>query len=300
MHKDARVHFVIAATLCLLASFSAWGSVWARDPFHVLLVDKARHQLHMAEYLSDRISILKSFHVTLGKALGDKEVEKDLKTPEGIYFFKARMRPPGLKKKFGVLAIMMDYPNTIDRMAGKTGYDIMLHATDDPPRLKKDYDSEGCVVIDNHEIEEVAKTVRLGLTPIIVYPELKPDYLSSAFKPELHQAFESWVGAWSGKDIEGYIGSYAEKFRYNNMNLQRYRAYKASLNQRYAVIRVNPTGVRYFYHPKYDVVMFTQNYESSLKSGARGFKSSGTKLLYFVKEGDRYKIAAEEYTSLKE
>jgi murein L,D-transpeptidase YafK len=272
----------------------------AHDPFTVLLVDKSKNQLHVGAYAGDKIEIKKTFHATLGKSTGDKMVEKDLKTPEGIYFFTAKLRPPSLKKKFGSMAMMMNYPNPLDQMAGKTGYDIMLHATDDPSRLQRDLDSEGCVVIDNPHIEEVALDVRLGLTPIIVYPELKSDYLKADHKPDLQAAFTRWLKAWGSKDIENYIGSYAANFSFNGMNLKRYKEYKNTLNQKYATIDVGAKNVRYFYHPKYDAVYFTQLYASTLKGGSKGFKSSGTKVLYFVQENGAYKIANESYSNLQE
>lgn len=275
------------------------GNARAHDPFTVVLVDKGKNQLHLGKYNGDAIEIAKSFHVTLGKVRGDKVAEKDLKTPEGVYFFTNKLTPPSLKKKFGVMAFMLNYPNPIDQAAGKTGYDIMLHSTDDPPRLKRDLDSEGCVVIDNPEITEVSQHIRVGLTPIIVYPEMKPEYLKSGFRPELHNAFEKWMKAWEGKDIDGYIGSYSSTFKYNGMNLKRYREYKLALNKKYDTIDVGAKNVRYFYHPKYDVVTFTQNYVSTIK-GRQAFKSAGTKVLYFVKEGESYKIANESYSNLRE
>src|SRR5262245_48043846 len=95
-------------------------AAWSRDPFNVLLVDKSKNQLHLAVYGDGQIQIKKTFHATLGKALGDKTAEKDLKTPEGVYFFKTKLTPPTLKKKFGVMALLMDYPNPIDAIQGKT------------------------------------------------------------------------------------------------------------------------------------------------------------------------------------
>ena len=283
----------------ILAS-SALGSALAKDPFNVILVDKAKFQLHLAEYLNHRISIKKTFHATTGKASGDKEVEKDLKTPEGVYFFTTKLTPPSLKKKFGALAVMLNYPNPIDELQGKTGYDIMLHATDDPPRLQRNQDSEGCVVVDNPEIKEISQYIKLGITPMVIYPELKSDYLSEDYNPDVKKAFEAWLQAWQGKDIDKYIGSYDSKFTYNGMNLKKYREYKQSLNGRYSKIDIDAKNVRFYYHPKYSVVTFTQLYESELKGGAKGFKSSGTKTLYFTKTGNDYRIANESYSTIKE
>ncbi|MBI3556697.1 MAG: L,D-transpeptidase [Deltaproteobacteria bacterium] len=297
MFKDG-LKFLSALIFGALITSSV--SARAHDPFPVVLVDKAKNQIALGTYAGDHIEIKKQFHVTLGKMRGDKEVEKDLKTPEGVYFFTGKLTPPSLKKKFGNMALMINYPNPIDQMAGKTGYDIMLHATDDPPRLKRDYDSEGCVVVDNPEIEEISKEVKLGLTPIIIYPELKAEYLSVGANPEVQKAFDQWLGAWNGKDLNNYIGSYAKSFHYNGMGISKYRDYKSSLNQKYAQIHVKAENLRFYYHPKYDVVSFTQVYESKLKTGAKGFKSAGTKHLYFVKEEGGLRIANESYSTVKE
>lgn len=276
------------------------GAALSQDPFSVVLVDKGQSKIHLAAYNNDRIEIKKSFHVTLGKALGDKEVEKDLKTPEGVYFFITKLAPPTLKKKFGKLALMMNYPNPIDAISGKTGYDIMLHATDDPPRLARDRDSEGCVVVSNEEISEISKYVRLGVTPIVIYSELRPEYLQTNFKPDLERAFHRWLEAWNSKQIDTYISSYADKFTFNGMNLTKYRQYKKSLNDRYATISVKAEHLRFYFHPKYDVVTFTQRYESTFKNGAKAFRSSGTKVLYFLHDGNQYRIANEGYSNLIE
>ena len=42
------------------------------------------------------------------------------------------------------------------------------------------------------------------------------------------------------------------------------------------------------------------SYESRLKGGGKGFRSSGTKNLYFVHEDGTLKIADESYSSIKE
>lgn len=300
MFKDERILMKSLILCAVMASLVTPAVGAAHDPFQVLLVDKAKHEIAVGAYSGDHIEVKRKFHVTLGKALGDKEVEKDLKTPEGIYFLTAKLTPPSLKKKFGNMAFMVNYPNPIDQIAGKTGYSIMLHATDDPPRLKRDYDSEGCVVIDNPEIEEISRDVRLGLTPIIIYPELKPEYLKVEGKPAVRAAFDKWISAWNGKDIENYIGAYSKKFHFNGMNLKSYRDYKNNLNHKYSEIQVKADHLRFYYHPKYDVVSFTQIYQSKLKNGAKGFKSSGTKYVYFVNEDGQLRIIDESYSTIKE
>src|SRR3989338_5743044 len=127
------------AFLGLPASFGAEASAAIAPLPTVILVDKATNNLQLAEYAADKYKILKTFHTTVGRVKGDKEDEGDLKTPEGIYRFTARLTPPTLKPKFGVMAFYMDFPNSFDRLAGRTGSHIMLHATNEPDRLKNDY-----------------------------------------------------------------------------------------------------------------------------------------------------------------
>ena len=57
-----------------------------------------------------------------------------------------------------------------------------------------------------------------------------------------------------------------------------WKAYKASLNQRYASIEIGPEDVMYYRHPKYSMITFTQNYRSKLNGGGWGHRSRGTKI----------------------
>jgi hypothetical protein len=50
-------------------------------------------------------------------------------------------------------------------------------------------------VIDNLEIAEIARTVQLGVTPIAIYDELRPEHLTSNGNPAVVQAFQSWITA---------------------------------------------------------------------------------------------------------
>lgn len=267
-----------------------------------ILVDKKTNTLHVAEYEPDNeqtaYKILKTFHATLGQVKGDKRDEADLKTPEGIYYFTALLKPPNLKAKFGDMAFYINFPNEFDKMAGLTGNDIMLHATNEPDRLKKNYDSEGCIVVRNEEIEEIRPLIRIGLTPILIFNELTDTYLNPGKYTNLRSFFDNWVKAWETKDIETYIGSYHTDFVAQGKDLKAWKAYKSQLNRQYETIEVRPESVKYYSHPKYSVVTFTQNYRSTRKGGGIGHLSRGTKILYIAEELGQPKIVAETYTTL--
>jgi murein L,D-transpeptidase YafK len=264
----------------------------------VILVDKKTNTLILADYVNGEYKILKKYHATLGQVKGDKEDEGDLKTPEGIYTFKTRLTPPHLAPKFGSMAYYMNFPNTYDSLAGHTGSNIMLHATNEPDRLAKNYDSLGCVVVKNEEIQEIFPHVRVGLTPILIFPELTDAYMKPGQDVELKSFFESWIKSWETKDIDSYIEHYHSDFSAQGMSRDQWKAFKAGLNKRYASIEINPEDVLYYRHPKYSMITFTQNYRSKLKSGAWGHRSRGTKILYIAEEAGKPKIIAESYSSL--
>lgn len=265
---------------------------------NAILVDKKTNTLHVCEYADGQYKVLKTYHATLGQVKGDKEDESDLKTPEGIYTFKSYLTPPSLQPKFGVMAFYINFPNTFDQLAGRTGNGIMLHATNEPERLKKNYDSQGCVVVKNEELREIKPYIRLGLTPILIFSELTDEYLNPGKDSNLKNFFESWIHAWESKNIDQYITHYHTEFSANGKNKSEWKKYKASLNKRYTTIEINPERVHFYRHPKYSMVTFTQNYRSMLRSGAWGHRSHGTKILYIAEEGGQPKIIAETYTDL--
>lgn len=298
------IHHRIVASLAFLVSilpastFAKTRTPSAPKPKTAILVDKKTNNLHVALYQDGAYQILKTYHATLGQVKGDKMDEGDLKTPEGIYTFNNRLTPPSLKPKFGVMAFYVNFPNAFDQLAGRTGFDIMLHATNEPDRLKKDYDSQGCVVVRNEELKEIESHIRLGLTPILIFPELTDEYLKPGQDAKLKAFFQSWIKDWESKNVNSYINHYHSDFSAQGKDKNAWKAYKSGLNSRYASIEIGPEDVLYYRHPKYSVITFTQNYRSKLKGGGWGHRSRGTKILYIAEEAGEPKIIAETFTNL--
>jgi murein L,D-transpeptidase YafK len=262
----------------------------------LILVDKKTNTLQLGEYAPEGYKILKTYHATLGQVKGDKETDNDLKTPEGIYTFNTLLKPPKLPKKFGAMSFAMNFPNSFDAIAGRTGNGIMLHATDEPDRLKKNYDSLGCIVVKNEEILEIEPHIRLSLTPILVFSELSEEYLHPGQDPKLTQFMKDWIKSWETKNLDDYMSHYHTEFSANGKNWKAWKNYKAGLNTKYSTIEIGPEDIRYYRHPKYSMVTFTQNYQSKFKRGGWAHRSRGTKILYIAEEQGQPKIIAETYT----
>lgn len=259
----------------------------------VIVVDKKTFQTHLANYNEGRLDIVKTFRTTMGQKTGDKLMEGDLKTPEGIYEFLFRTQAPALKPKFGPRAIYVGYPNVMDKNGSKTGFDILIHGTDDPSRLEKQFDSLGCVVLDNDNVKTIYDAVKMKDTKVII----TKDFSNLQNTPRLPKAkafFERWLNAWSTKDNATYIESYADEFRMDGMNRLAYSKYKDSLNQKYGTITVKASDVRYYFHEKYDLITYTQHYSSTMPNGQPAYSGVTKKNLWLQERNGEYRIVMEE------
>lgn len=261
----------------------------------VIVVDKKAFQTHVANYKNGQLEIVKTYRTTMGQKTGDKMMEGDLKTPEGIYEFLFRTQAPALKPKFGPRAIYVGYPNVMDKNGAKTGFDILVHGTDDPSRLEKQFDSLGCVVLDNENVKTLYDTVKLKDTKIII----TKDYgeLQKAMKDRLPKAeafFQRWLKAWNEKDMSTYGECYADEFRIDGMNRLAYVKFKDSLGKKYDTIKVTATDVKYYFHEKYDLITYTQHYSSTFPGGKPAFSMTAKKSLYLQERNGQYRIVLEE------
>jgi murein L,D-transpeptidase YafK len=290
--------------LYFTVSASATGRSSHQEHMHTLiLVDKKTNLLHVAHYeADDSYKILKTYHATTGKVKGDKEEEGDLKTPEGVYQFSSKILPPRIKPKFGAMAFYVNYPNHYDQIADCTGNNIMLHGTNEPERLKRDFDSEGCVVVLNEELREIERSIQVGLTPVLIFDALTPEFKSGGRDEKLHRFFDSWIKDWESRDPEKYMSHYHTDFtspiKGRTFDRDSWKQYKATLTKKYSSIRVNASEPFFFRHPKYTMMMFTQDYESELKNGKKGLVSRGTKTLYIAEENGEPKIISENFSQM--
>ena len=136
-----------------------------------VFVEKSKRKLHLMRH----DSIIKSYTICLGDSpIGPKTTQGDEKTPEGKYTIDYRNN-----KSSYHLSLHISYPNKADIEQAKKrgvspGGDIMIHGL---PNNKKSLDSikitydwtDGCIALNNYEIDEIWKAVDNG-TPIEIVP----------------------------------------------------------------------------------------------------------------------------------
>ncbi|TKW67466.1 MAG: hypothetical protein DI616_06270 [Paracoccus denitrificans] len=127
----------------------------------ILIEKKARR---LSVYQEGRL--VREYRIALGSAPdGDKVRQGDGRTPEGV--FKVDRRND--KSRFH-LSLGLDYPKPEDRTRARAGGydpggDIFIHGQPNQiaagHRVKGDW-TDGCIAIDNHQIDELFAATRIG------------------------------------------------------------------------------------------------------------------------------------------
>lgn len=282
-------------------------NIYQLDPkfsHHVLIVEKSTHRLFLYENNESFPKLVKTYQIATGKITGDKAVQGDKKTPEGVYHFQ-RFRPAkeliNLYGETGLIygagAFTMNYPNVIDSRDGKTGGGIWLHSTDDDSRVDKGLDSRGCVVAADADIKDISQYIDLNNTPIIVVQNLhflkKSTWLKN--KENLVSEVLTWADSWRDKKFETYIKQYS-KTEFNDPskgNWHQFKRYKKAIFSRTETPEIAFRNISILAHEDYAVVTLEQDYASQL------VQDIGKKTLYLKKdENYDWKIVSEQWSKL--
>ncbi|MCB0421598.1 MAG: L,D-transpeptidase family protein [Bdellovibrionales bacterium] len=263
---------------------------------YAFVADKSRRTLTIWQNIGGKLEFIEAHPIDYGKMPGDKKVSGDFKTPEGIYFFQKQLHGPELNfDEYGSYAFTLNYPNHFDSLENKTGYGIWLHGIPDNKTLSRG--SRGCVVVRNNIIKHVGQYINLEQTPMIVANEVK--YVS---KEELEKKrlmvqtwLQSWVSSWQSKDLDTYMGYYAEDFKSENFNKKRWHNHKKYLAKKYEFISVSARQPIILSYGSEVVVRFVQDYRSDQHIDI------GQKNLYISwnQSSNDFKIKGEEWAALK-
>lgn len=258
---------------------------------YAFVVDKAQRKLTVWQQTSSGLKQVAQFPADLGKSSGEKRARGDHKTPEGIYFLQERREGQTLDfNLYGKRAFTTDYPNFFDRLEGKTGDGIWLHAVPDHVPLTRG--SRGCVVVRNDVILDISQYVKLGRTPILIQNQMDllpaRDMLKTT--TEINHWLESWRTAWESKNIDRYIEYYGDEFKSMRMNRGQWKSYKTRLSSLYKSIAVRLSKPVVFADRNRAVVRFLQEYASDMHSDV------GEKVLYLKKTDGVFRIIGETWS----
>jgi murein L,D-transpeptidase YafK len=266
---------------------------------HALVVDTAKSTLYLFENKDGEARYVTDYYVTIGKQGMDKHREGDNKTPLGVYHVTGSISREQLNASFGkhageygVGALPINYPNEWDRRAGRSGHSIWLHGVpfdtySRPPRA-----SNGCVALTNEDFMALSKSVRVGVTPVIIANGVEwsnPEEIR-ALRADLNQVFEQWRSDWESLNTANYLKHYSPQFSTGAQNYPAWAEYKREVNSAKSWIKVKLDNVSMYFYPgagDLAVMTFDQNYSSSNLSGQTRRRQ------YWKKESGGWKIIYE-------
>ncbi|MDQ7038693.1 MAG: L,D-transpeptidase family protein [Aquificota bacterium] len=256
---------------------------------YVFLVEKMSQYL----FVFRGKTLVGLYPVTTGEDWEDKWREGDRRTPEGIYYFTRFIPPDTLPKIYGGIAVVLNYPNPVDRLLKKGGGGIWLHGSEEGDRNRIPFSTRGCVVASNEDLKEITEKIKPGNTLIAIYKAV-PEKINL---DDVRGFIEEWRRSWERKDVERFLSFYSERFTWKGGGLREWRRYKRRVIVPRKFIRVSIDNMTILAFRRglsddveYYVAEFFQSYRSDV------YSDRGIKRLYIIKENGKLKILKEEFS----
>jgi murein L,D-transpeptidase YafK len=254
------------------------------------IVEKESQTLSLYHSTAQGCGLEKTFACSTGVQQGEKFTQGDERTPEGVYLLRMVLPWTELSEIYGRKAITLDYPNAFDRVEGKTGDGIWLHASNESIRPYLPNKTHGCIVVSNEDIEQISNLIALNQTPLVIVPKIRyrPDAELNAELDGLKNLLAEWRAYWERKELNRYISLYSKRFQNGNENVADWKSHKEGIFSRAGKIRLCLELQSVVQDERYAILTFHQNYHSDRLA------SQGTKRLFVVNEPGGGKIIVEE------
>lgn len=262
------------------AGWKATVADYGYAPSFMIAVNKQEQLVSVFERKSP-LSKIAEYTCTTGQNEGDKLVEGDQKTPEGVYFVVKYINSGLDYSLYGHEAYPLNYPNPVDRIRKKTGSGIWIHGKGIP---LVPFDSNGCVGMFNQDIATFKQKPIIG-QPVTMAVDIEysdaPGGEKAATAALLAEKVEAWSRAWSGRSAEMF--DFYNPELYSIAQGQSFSAFKAQKERLFKVlpwINTSVSDIQILEGPGYWVTWFNQDYK------APNLSSSGTRRLYWQSDAD--------------
>jgi murein L,D-transpeptidase YafK len=186
---------------------------------HALVIDTLRSRLYVFENDGGRPRYVADYYITQGKAGAEKVQQGDHKTPVGVYFVTDSLPRAKLSDFYGSGAYPINYPNEWDRRMGRNGYGIWLHGTPSDTFSRPPRASDGCVVLANTDLEDIARRLQVGVTPVIIGNGIEWANAGEweAERRQLSQQIEAWQTDRRSGEADRFLAHYSPRFSSERM-----------------------------------------------------------------------------------
>lgn len=258
-----------------------------------MVVDKGQQQATLVRraHNATRLERFENTICSTGKADGDKQVQGDLKTPEGIYFITGKISSGLEFIEYGNTAFPLNYPNPVDRLRGKTGYGIWIHGRGVPLTPKM---TRGCVSLPNVQVDRLDKHLALHKTPIIIGQGMTwgPAADNLGLR-EVMASTRAW--AWAKEQRHEYFFNLYHPQLFARSSGQSFVDFQARIRAEFVTspeVDLDLGQIQILEGPGYLLSFFTEQISTHSRTQA------GWRRLYWMTENKVWKIVGEEWIPL--
>ncbi len=257
---------------------------------HAIVVETSTQTLYLFSY-DGSFKEIKNYRVSTGETPGAKSRSGDRKTPVGVYFFTKKFEKRDLAPIYGTRAFPMDYPNVLDRQAGRSGNAIWLHGTNKPIKPR---DSNGCIALANPHIDALDSFITLNRTPIIVVDTLSYTSVKKldSTKASVLRFLSSWNNALQTGTYHQFLSYYHPDYLPEIDWWPEWGRIKKAMGISYAPAQIDLDKIAIYRYSGVYVALFDQIHKSET-----GNQLIGTRKLFFKKDGRNFRIIGDEYQS---
>lgn len=241
---------------------------------YVLVADMQQGRLYVYENNNGQPELIRDYYMSVGSAGYGKQVEGDNKTPIGVYHVNRYIEGKRLPDLYGKGAFPVNYPNRYDRFLNRTGYGIWLHGTPSTTYARAPWTSEGCFVLSNDDLLDIAQFVSAEeRTPVIL-----SDQVNWVSREQLNQrraeflaVLEQWKSDWESINTSAYLSHYTtNELNFGGTSFAAWSQKKRSVNRSKTFIQIDLEVHDLFVYPGEKdmfVVNYTQSYLSNNYDG---------------------------------
>jgi len=257
---------------------------------YILLTQKKRSELALYKINDHQTTLVTKNNVIVGEKEGDKYLEGDKKTPEGVYDLTSKKTK--LDQFYGPFALVTSYPNTFDKSLAKKGHGIWIHGMPLENEEREKF-TRGCIALDNPQLENLEKNIDLENTILLT----SHDEFQKAKKEEISLLLTSiynWKDSWKRSDINRYLKYYSPEFkRYDGSDFKKFSKYKKRIFGKNERKRIHFSNINISPYPNsLNKRMFKIIMDQIYKSPTVDFK--GQKELFVEIVDNKVKILTED------
>ena len=269
------------------------------EEIDVILVDKNAKKLYGIKVKDDFYNITYTYDIIYGINEGDKLIEGDGKTPEGVYYIVSWTSGDNLIKKYGNYAKIygagafpINYPNPVDKIRKKTGHGIWIHGRD--PINGKDT-TQGCVALKNEDLLDFDKNVADIKDPVVITDKVlyltKTQYDEK--RKEILNIFDTFINSWKNSDYETFRKLIHSQYSGQGKKFSAYLSSKKYLMDKYADKVIETDNTKILIQNNDNFVIDTNQFYC-----AENITSYNNKRYYFADDNGEIKLISEEAIKL--